>query len=67
MMFTTEQFEEMYENEYSVFAAHMDYILLHNDPYDRMICDGDSLLVAAEDGYMLDQFREHFCKYGRAD
>ncbi len=41
-----------YDDQYA------DYIMEHSSG-DRLICDGDTLIVAMEDGYLFDDFVEH--------
>ena len=57
---TYDQFDEMYDEDYTVQDAHMRYIQEHYDPNETAICDGDSLLVAQEQGYLYDEFRDFY-------
>ena len=36
--------------------AYAEYIMKNGDPSERVICNGDTLLEAQEDGYLFDQF-----------
>lgn len=50
--FTEEQLDELsYSEQYA------DYIMEHSQG-DRMICNGDTLLQAMEDGYLFEDFVE---------
>lgn len=37
-------------------AEYSDYIMENHDPSERLICNGDTLLEAEEDGYLLEEF-----------
>jgi hypothetical protein len=49
----------MYDNSYEVQDLHMEYIM-ENCHGDRVICNGDDLIIALEDGYLYEDFRDHF-------
>lgn len=49
---------DIYFDEADLFNEYMEYIMENADPSERMICDGDSLIVAAEEGYLYEAFRE---------
>lgn len=38
------------------YEAYMEYVQLNADPGDRLICNGDDLVCACEDGYLRDEF-----------
>ena len=57
---TNEEFDNMYDNDYDLQDLHMQYIYEHYDPSERVICDGDSLIVAMEQGYLYEDFRENY-------
>jgi hypothetical protein len=61
MDMTYEQFDEMYQSNYDLQDSHMDYILKHNDG-ERVICNGDTLIEAAEDRYLYEEFRAQWIK-----
>ena len=37
-------------------AEYSDYIMENHDPSERLICNGDTLLEAEEDEYLLEEF-----------
>jgi len=58
---TNEQFDEIFQSNYDLQDRHMDYILVHNDG-ERVICNGDTLIEAAEAGYLYEAFRAQWIK-----
>jgi hypothetical protein len=42
----------------NLFSEYMDFISTHPKS-DRVICDGDMLLKAAEECFLLDEFVDH--------
>lgn len=51
-LFTDDQLDELaYSDQYAEY-------IMSNGFADRGICDGDTLLVAMEDGYLFDEFVE---------
>lgn len=57
-----ERFEELFEKHDDMFGKYMDFILENADPSEVAICDGDSLIIAAEKGYLFDEFRDAWLK-----
>lgn len=57
---TYEEFDNLYDNDYALQDLHMEYIYEHNEPTERIICDGDSLVVAMEQGYLYEAFRDDY-------
>jgi hypothetical protein len=53
---TNDEFDRHFE-EADLFDEYMEYIM-ENCHGERMICNGDSLVVAAEEGYLYEAFRE---------
>lgn len=53
---TYDEFDRYFE-EADLFNEYMEYIM-ENCHGERIICDGDSLIVAAEEGYLYEAFRE---------
>lgn len=53
---TNDEFDNHFE-EADLFGVYMEYIM-ENCHGDRMICNGDMLVVAAEEGYLYEAFRE---------
>jgi hypothetical protein len=39
-------------------TEYADYIMAKGDPTEKLICNGDSLIGAMEEGYLLDDFLE---------
>jgi hypothetical protein len=62
---TNEQFDQMYADQWQLFNYHMNYIMEHNDPSERTICNGDSLLEATEAGYLYTEFRNYWIEKER--
>jgi predicted transcriptional regulator len=42
--------------DYSYSDEYAQYIMTYGDPSERSICNGDSLTLAMEDGYLFDEF-----------
>lgn len=60
---TYEEFDSIYGDSrgcWELMEAHQEYIIRHNDPSERVICNGDTLLEALEDGYLYEEFREWY-------
>ena len=55
---TNDEFDRYFE-EADLFNEYMEYIM-ENCHGERIICDGDSLIVAAEEGYLYEAFREYW-------
>ncbi len=62
---TNEQFDQMYADQWQLFNYHMNYIMENNDPSERTICNGDSLIAAAEAGYLYTEFRNYWIEKER--
>lgn len=58
---TYDEFDEMYSNGYMLFELHMQYIM-DNAHGERIICNGDDLIEAAEGGYLYEEFRDEWLK-----
>ena len=56
---TNEQFDELYDSDYALQDLHMEYIM-ENCHGDRIICNGDTLIIAQEEGYLYEEFREDY-------
>lgn len=37
--------------------VYANYIMENGDPTERCICNGDTLITAMEDGYLLNEFK----------
>lgn len=60
---TNEQFDILLNTSDEVYDAYMEYIMENCDG-SRVICNGDTLLLAAEDGYLYEEFRDSYIKLG---
>ena len=49
--------EAMAEDRNDIFSDYNDYIMDNADPSVVTICNGDTLLEAAESGYLLEEFK----------
>ncbi len=56
---TYDEFDDRYTNDFALFEAHMEYIM-ENCHGERIICDGDTLIEAAEEGYLYEDFRDDY-------
>lgn len=55
---TRDEFWQRYENfDDDLNTQYMEFIQLHAVG-DRMICNGDDLVEAAEDGYLFEEFEQ---------
>lgn len=54
-----EEFDNQYNEDYSLQDLHMEYIM-ENCHGDRIICNGDMLIEALEDGYLYEDFRDYW-------
>lgn len=57
---TYKEFDDLYDDDFALQDLHMEYIYEHYDPSERVICDGDSLIVAMEQGYLYEAFRDSY-------
>ena len=57
---TYDEFDNHFEKA-DLFDVYMEYIM-ENCRGDRMICNGDMLIEAAEEGYLYEAFRDHWIK-----
>lgn len=60
------EFETLLDTDYAVYSQYMDYIMEWNDG-ERVACNGDDLILLAEEGYLLDQFREYWMELNLRD
>jgi hypothetical protein len=54
-----EKFDELYNDSFDIQDLHMGYIM-ENCAGDRIIGNGDSLIIALEDGYLYEDFRDDY-------
>ena len=57
---TYDEFDAQYADDTDLFDLHMKYILDHGDSSEYTICDGDTLVLAAEWGYLYEAFRDDY-------
>lgn len=62
---TYDEFDQKYVDEWQLINYHMNYIMDNADPSERMITNGDSLIEAAEAGYLYEEFRDHWIEKNR--
>ena len=52
-------FEYNMENDVAdIFNEYQEYIMDNGDPSEVVICNGDTLLQAAENEYLLEEFKQ---------
>jgi hypothetical protein len=56
---TNEQFDELFETHDDMYEKYMEFIM-ENCQGDRIICNGDMLIEAAESFYLFEEFRDHW-------
>lgn len=54
-----DEFDTKYDADYALQDLHMEYIM-ENCHGERAICNGDDLIVAVEEGYLYEAFREDY-------
>lgn len=54
-----DKFDDRYNDDYTLQDLHMEYIM-ENCHGDRLICNGDMLIEALEDGYLYEDFRDYW-------
>ena len=52
--------EAMAEDLNNIFDDYQTYIMDNADPSEVTICNGDTLLQAAENEYLLEEFKAHW-------
>jgi hypothetical protein len=58
--YTYDNFDRMYDrDDHDLQSLHMEYIMEHCHG-DRVICNGDMLIIAQEEGYLYEDFREYW-------
>lgn len=62
---TYDEFDQNYIDQFWLFNYHMNYIMDNNDPSERCISNGDSLIEAAEAGYLYEEFRDYWIEKNR--
>ena len=51
-------FDEMIQNNFELFGQYQEYIMDNADSSEVNICNGDTLLRAAENEYLLEEFKQ---------
>jgi hypothetical protein len=51
-------FDEMIQNDFELFGQYQEYIMDNADSSEVNICNGDTLLRAAENEYLLEEFKQ---------
>lgn len=54
--------EAMAEDLNDIFSDYNEYIMDNADPSEVTICNGDTLLEAAENEYLLEEFKAYWIK-----
>ena len=60
-MMTEQEFDRAFDN-WELEDAYAEYIM-ERCGGDRMICNGDTLIEAMEDGYLFDSFKDSLVDY----
>lgn len=61
---TIDEFNYLFETHEDLCDKYMEYIMENADPGEVTICNGDTLIEAAERGYLFQDFYEHCIKVG---
>lgn len=56
---TYEDFDALIDTDYNVETMYMEYIM-ENCYGDRVIGNGDDLIIASEQGYLYEEFRDYY-------
>lgn len=56
---TYEEFDERFASDNDLYDLYMDYIM-ENCHGERIICNGDMLIEAAEDFFLYEEFRDDY-------
>lgn len=64
---STDRFYDLLDSDHSVYDQYIEYIMENADPADVTICNGDTLIEAAEKGYLLEEFREYYTELNERD
>lgn len=56
---TYEEFDALIDTDYNVETMYMDYIM-ENSQGERHIGNGDDLIIASEQGYLYEDFRDYY-------
>ena len=64
---STDRFYDLLDSDPNVYDQYMEYIMENADPSEVTICNGDTLIEAAEKGYLLEEFREYYTELNERD
>lgn len=61
---TIDEFNDLFDVHDDLHNKYMEYIMENADPSEVTICNGDTLIEAAERGYLFEDFYAHCMKAG---
>jgi hypothetical protein len=61
---TIDEFNDLFDVHDDLHDKYMEYIMENADPSEVTICNGDTLIEAAERGYLFEDFYAHCIKVG---
>lgn len=61
---TIEEFNDLFDIHDDLYDKYMEYIMENADPSEVTICNGDTLIEAAECGYLFEEFYAYCMKAG---
>ena len=61
---TIDKFNDLFDVHDDLHNKYMEYIMENADPSEVTICNGDTLIEAAERGYLFEDFYAHCMKAG---
>ena len=61
---TIDEFNDLFNVHDDLYAKYLDYILENADPSEVTICNGDTLIEAAERDYLFEDFYAYCMKAG---
>jgi hypothetical protein len=61
---TIDEFNDLFDVHDDLYDKYMEYIMENADPSEVTICNGDTLIEAAERGYLFEDFYAHCMKAG---
>jgi hypothetical protein len=61
---TIDEFNDLFDVHDDLHDKYMEYIMENADPSEVTICNGDTLIEAAERGYLFEEFYAHCMKAG---
>ncbi len=61
---TIDEFNDLFDVHDDLHNKYMEYIMENADPSEVTICNGDTLIEAAERGYLFEDFYAYCMKAG---